>query len=127
MTGGIVATERAVQRSILAMAGRCFPDVLIHHSPNGVFLGSAKSRAIRGGAAKGDGTKAGWPDLECYWQGGMLFIEVKRSKGGVVSDNQEAMHERLCALGWPVSIVRSQEEAHAALCAAGAPCAGVIA
>jgi len=50
--------------------------------------------------------------------------EGKRLKGGVVSDAQKALHERLSAIGWPVSIVRSQDEAHAALSAAGAPCVG---
>ena len=120
-------TERAIQRAILQMAGLCFPDVVIHHSPNGTYLGSARDKAIRGGASKGDGTKAGWPDLECFWQGGGIFLEVKRPKTGVLSDNQKAIHERLSAIGWPVTVVRSPIEAHAALCAAGAPCRGVLA
>lgn len=125
--GGGIPTERQIQRAILQMAGLCFPDVVIHHSPNGTFLGSAKDKAIRGGASRGDGTKAGWPDLECFWQGGGIFLEVKRPKTGVLSDNQKAIHERLSAIGWPVTVVRSPIEAHAALCAAGAPCRGSIA
>lgn len=124
--GGGIPTERQIQRAILEMAGSCFPSVVIHHSPNGTFLGNAKDKAIRGGASKGDGTKAGWPDLECFWQGGGLFLEVKRPKTGVLSDNQKAIHERLSAIGWPVTVVRSPNEAHAALCAAGAPCRGHI-
>jgi hypothetical protein len=126
-SGGVsIPTERQVQRAILQMCGLLFPDVVIHHSPNGTFLGSARDKAIRGGASKGDGTKAGWPDLECFWQGGGCFLEVKRPKTGVLSDNQKAIHERLSAVGWPVTVVRSPDEAHAALCAAGAPCRGTL-
>ncbi len=40
---------------------------------------------------------------------------------------RDAIHlERLTAIGWPVSIVRSQDEAHAALLSAGAPCRGQV-
>ena len=123
-----VPTERATQREILAMCGKCFPDVFIHHSPNGAYFGgSDKVRRMRGGIMAGDGCKAGFPDLVCYWNGGHLLIEVKREKGGVISDAQKALHERLSAIGWPVSIVRSQDEAHAALSGAGAPCVGMLA
>ncbi len=122
-----VPTERATQRAILAMCGKCFPDVFIHHSPGGAQLaGNDRARFKQIGALKGDGFKPGFPDLTCYWNGGHLLIEVKREKGGVVSDAQKALHERLSAIGWPVSIVRSQDEAHAALCAAGAPCVGFL-
>ncbi len=123
----ITPLERQVQRSILAMCGKCFPDVVIHHSPNGAQLaGDKRSRFKQIGALKGDGTKPGWPDLECFWDGGGVFLEVKRAKGGVVSPAQEAVHARLSAIGWPVAVVRSPDEAHAALCAAGAPCRGVL-
>lgn len=123
-----IPTERQTQREILAMAGKCFPDVFIHHSPNGAYFGgSDKVRRMRGGIMAGDGCKAGFPDLACYWDGGHLLVEVKREKGGVVSDAQKALHDRLSAIGWPVSIVRSQDEAHAALTAAGAPCIGRMA
>lgn len=126
MPGGI--TERQVQRSILEMAGACFPDVLIHHSPNGAYLGNtARDRAIRGGMLKGDGTKAGFPDLICIWQGGTAYIEVKRPKGGVTSDDQKRIQGRIAELGWPVATAKSANDAHAFLKACGAPCRGEIA
>ena len=123
-----IPTERDTQRAILKMAGRCFPDVFIHHSPNGAYFGgSDKVRKMRGGIMAGDGVKAGFPDLVAYWQGGHMLLEVKRAKGGVVSDAQKALHERLSAIGWPVSIVRSPNEAHDALADAGAPFVGRLA
>lgn len=123
--GGL--TERQIQRAILAMCGKLFPDVLIHHSPNGAQLaGNATSRFKQVGALKGDGTKSGFPDLLCLWNGGGALLEVKRPKTGRISPDQKALHERLEAIGWPVSIVRSPDEAHAALRAAGAPCRGII-
>jgi hypothetical protein len=124
--GGL--TERQIQRAILAMCGKLFPDVLINHAPNGAHLaGDKTSRFKQIGALKGDGLKVGWPDLSCYWPGGHLLIEVKRPKTGRISPDQKALHERLEAIGWPVSIVRSPDDAHAALCAAGAPCRGALA
>lgn len=119
-----IPTERQVQRAILQMCGACFPDVFIHHSPNGAFLGSARDKAIRGGVMKGDGTKAGFPDLICLWNGGLAFIEVKRPKNSVTSDAQKAVQERLTALGWPVATAKSPDDAHAFLKGCGAPCRG---
>ena len=117
-------TERQVQRAILQMCGALFPDVYLHHSPNGAFLGSARDKAIRGGALKGDGTKAGFPDLICLWSGGAAFMEIKRPKNSSVSDEQKACHERLTSLGWPVAIIKTPEAAHAFLVKCGAPCRG---
>ena len=114
--------ERQVQRGILAMARQLFPHVLLHHSPNGAHLAGGHA-----GPLLGDGMLPGYPDLACYWGGGgHLLMEVKRTKGGVVSDAQKAVHERLGTMGWPVSIVRSQDDAYHALRAAGAPCVGVL-
>lgn len=121
-------TERAVQRDILRMCGTLFPAVFLHHSPGGAQLaGNSISRFKQIGALRGDGFKAGFPDLACYWQGGHLLIEVKRPKTGRISPEQQSLHERLSAMGWPVAVVRSTDEAHAALCAAGAPCVGNMA
>ena len=121
-------TERQIQRAILEMCGKLFPDVFIHHSPNGAFLGSnPRDRAIRGGALKGDGTKKGFPDLLFVWNGGVAFIEVKRPKGSTTSDEQKAVQERLRELGWPVATAKSANDAHAFLKSVGAPCRGEIA
>ncbi len=117
-----VPKERVTQRAILRMAGMLFPDVFIHHSAVVKLTGGKEARARQMGAMKCDGFKPGFPDLLCLWRGGGLLIEVKREKGGVISDAQKGVHERLQALDWPVSIVRTVDEATNALRAAGAPC-----
>ena len=127
--GGVrpIPKERVTQRAILKMCGKLFPDVFIHHSAVVKLTGDREARARQMGALKCDGFKPGFADLLCLWNGGGKLLEVKREKGGVVSEVQEALHERLQAIGWPVAVVRSIDEAHAALCAAGAPCRGNLA
>ena len=127
MAGG-PPTERSIQRAILEMCGRCYPRVFIHHSPNGAFLGSARDKAIRGGVMKGDGTKAGFPDLICLWAPAKgCLIEVKRPKTGVLNDNQKLVHGRLDEIRWPVAVVTSVKEAYDFLYECGAPRDGVLA
>lgn len=123
-----VPTERQTQRAILKMAAVCFPEVLLHHSPGGAHLaGNNTARFKQMGALKGDGMKVGFPDLIALWTGGLAFLEVKRPKGGKVSDEQLAMHERIEALGWPVAVIKSVPEAHSFLLNCGAPCVGELA
>lgn len=72
----------------------------------------------------GDGMRKGFPDLIAIWDGGVSFLEVKRAKRAVVSDEQEALLKRLSDMNHNVAIVRSVEEAHAFLKGCGAPCVG---
>lgn len=117
-------TERQVQRSILKMAGTCFPDVYITAVPNGAHLaGNDVARFKQMGALKGDGLKIGFPDLICLWSpGDGCLIEVKRPKKGKLSDEQKAVHQRLIDLCWPVTTVTSIDEAYTFLRQCGAPC-----
>jgi len=117
-----IPTERQVQRAILQMCGICFPRVFIHHSPNGLYLGSARDKAIRGGAARGDGTKAGFPDLICLWSPARIaLMEVKRPKAGRLTDTQKDIHDRLDDIRIPVAVVTSVREAYDFLFSLGAP------
>jgi hypothetical protein len=69
--------------------------------------------------AKRAGLDASWPDLTLFvlrpkdgggfWPG--LFIELKRRKGGTVSPEQRAMHERLRCQGYRVEVCRGADEA----------------
>jgi hypothetical protein len=105
------------------MIGTCFPDTIVHHSPNGAHLaGSPSSRFKQMGALLGDGMKKGWPDLICLWDGGVAFMEVKRPKRSVTSAEQTAMLTRLIDMGWRARIVKSVDEAFDFLKEAGAPC-----
>ncbi len=121
-------TERAVQRQILAMCGRCFPDVFITAIPNGAHLaGGDVARFKQMGALKGDGLKVGFPDLLLLWPHGKgALIEVKRPKLGKLSDAQTALHARLSAVGWPVTVVTTEEEVFRLLRFCGAPWNGVL-
>lgn len=124
-----IPTERSVQRAILQMCGTCFPDVFIHHSPNGSKLaGSLRDRQVAGGILRGDGVKAGWPDLICLWAPGKgCMIEVKRPKTGKLTEDQINVHARLLGIGWPVKTVNNVDDAYAFLKELGAPCRGRMA
>jgi hypothetical protein len=117
-------SERQIQREILDMCGKVFPDVLLAHVPNGTHLfGNDAERARQMGTLKGDGLKVGFPDLIVLWDGGCGFLEVKRP-GGKLSDRQAAMHAKLVAIGHHVAKVESPFEAQSALLAWGAPATG---
>jgi hypothetical protein len=114
-------SERQIQRSILAMCGVAFPDVLIAHVPNGAHLsGDDRARCMQMGALKGDGLKIGFPDLIAIWNHGVAFLEVKRP-GGKLSPQQLIMHVRLNELGFTPAVVTSPGEAFAFLKERGAP------
>ena len=87
---------------------------LVHGDSSGVRvpIGCAM-KMKRAGAIKG------WPDLflpvgsstkSFKWHYG-LFIELKRRRGGVVSDEQKEIHELLREQGYKVEVAKGAEEA----------------
>lgn len=53
----------------------------------------------------------GWPDRIVLLPGGVLvWVELKRPKGGVIAPAQYVAHEDLRRLGQHVCVVRTQEE-----------------
>ena len=89
--------------------------LLVHGDSSGVRvpIGCAM-KMKRAGAVKG------WPDLflpvPCESQPGQyyccgLFIELKRRRGGVVSSDQQAVHDLLREQGYRVEVCRGAEEA----------------
>lgn len=66
---------------------------------------------VEGARKKRIGCLAGWPDGAVWHDGRVVLLELKRSRYGVLSDAQRALHPRLAAMGHPVSVVRSVEEA----------------
>lgn len=120
--------ERQTQRSILSMAGRCFPQVFIFHVPNGAFLaGTERERKRQMGVLLGDGLKPGMCDLVCLWNHGIAFMEVKRPgyRPSDVSPAQREIHQLLAERGFPVRIVTNDEEAFLFLREHGAPWSGL--
>ena len=106
--------ESLVQRAILDRLR--FLGVLAVHIPN-----EGKRSARSGQRLKGDGMRAGWPDLACYQNGRHALLEVKRPgyTASSVSQNQRECHAILDEHGFPVAIVTSQDEAVDALRLAG--------
>ena len=84
---------------------------------------------VRGAKAKAEGVKRGVPDLmlpvtqklECNlgetqpygWHG--LFIEMKKVKGGVTSNDQLRWHEYLCNAGYKVVVCKGWIEGRNAI------------
>jgi hypothetical protein len=78
--------------------------------PNGAYLsGSAQQRGIRWRQLARIGAKAGAPDLVIEdpppeIPGTHVVVEMKRAKGGTLSPEQRATHERLKTRGWIVVV-----------------------
>ena len=93
---------------------RPIAEVLIH-VPNGAYLGAdAKTRAITMGKLIAMGVQPGVFDYLIpvpilRWPG--LWLEMKRTRGGVVSDEQKAFRRRMTALGWRCEIAKGWVEA----------------
>jgi hypothetical protein len=89
-------------------------------------LANAKS-AIEGARKKRRYCVPGWPDVGIWWRGTVVLLELKRGRGGALSEAQRALHPRLAAAGFPVAVVRSVPEALDAVAAAGVPLRGRVA
>ena len=71
-------------------------------------------RRPKGRGASGSGAMKGWPDLGVFWNERVAFVELKRERGGYLSPEQKAVHQRLAAAGFPVAVCRSVPMALAA-------------
>ena len=104
-------TEDELQKYVVQWLDASLPmGSVYHHSPNeGIRNISYKMKL------KALGTKWGWPDLELFvpdagWQNieakGAIMLELKRPKGGRVSDTQKDIHERLRDAGVYVAVCK---------------------
>jgi len=102
--------------------------LLILLPPDAVFTGWDLSNAgpVEGARKKRLGCIAGWPDCGVFWRGRVVLLELKRQRGGVLSDAQKSLHPRLAAAGFPVVVCRSLDDALAAVEAAGVPLRGRV-
>lgn len=94
--------------------GRKLSDLLIM-IPNGAYLGGdARQRAITMAKLKRTGFRAGVFDYLLPIPRGSypgLWLELKRRKGGVVSEEQLAFAAEMRALGWSIKVREGWEEA----------------
>jgi hypothetical protein len=106
--------ERPIHRAILAYLRLALPGAVIHASPNsfGDLHGPALARQVA--KAKHNGMLPGWPDIECFWRGHAIFLEVKAGRNGL-QDNQSAIGAALQGQGFRWGVVRSVDDAKAAL------------
>lgn len=106
----MIPTEHQEQAVFVRWFRIQFPAVRLFAIPNGAFLaGSIGQRAAQMRKLKAEGLDAGVPDI-CIpsWR---LWIEFKRTKGGVVSDAQMDWHEYLESIGDAVIVARGFEDA----------------
>lgn len=112
--------ERDLQKSIVLLAKRCFPQVLMAAVPNAHAAKSKDKRQAQrfGQARKKEGVVTGFPDLViCLPAGRVLLWELKAPKGST-SAAQNLVHARLFDMGHPVQVIRTIEQAAEALWAA---------
>lgn len=108
-------SERAIQRQMLVMVRRLFPECLIAHVPNG-----GKRNKLEAAHLKADGVLPGFPDLIITWLGGVAFPEAK-DREGTLSDSQKDVLTNLHSQGHPVGVFRHDRTLHDFLREAGAP------
>ena len=96
--------------------GRPIAEVLIH-VPNGGFFGVDRTAAaVIGQKLKQQGLQPGVFDYIVpvpIWSGACpgLWLEMKRTKGGVVSEEQEAFRKRMQDFGWRCDVARGWVDA----------------
>ncbi|GAA4827267.1 hypothetical protein GCM10023232_26900 [Sphingosinicella ginsenosidimutans] len=108
-------SERAIQRHMLVMVRRLFPDCMIAHVPNGGRRGKLEAAHL-----KADGVLPGFPDLIITWPGGAAFPEVK-DRDGAVSASQKEVLATLHSQGHACGVFRHDRTLHDFLRAHGAP------
>jgi hypothetical protein len=101
-----IPTEHEEQRELVKWFRQTHQGIRIFAIPNG----GARSMATAG-RLKAEGVIRGVPDLFCpEW---LLWIEMKRQKGGAVSAEQKDWHEYLKNIGHRVLVCKGAEDAKA--------------
>ncbi|KKK91125.1 hypothetical protein LCGC14_2716110 [marine sediment metagenome] len=101
-------SEFDLQKAVVQFLEIALPlEAVFFHVPNG----EKRSKATAG-KLKAMGVKPGVPDIFILYGSLTYFIELKRPKGGVASDDQNIMQERLRCAGAAVMMgnCRSVEE-----------------
>jgi len=92
-----IPTEHHEQALFVQWFRRTYPGVLIHSIPNGGHRSASTAIAL-----KVEGTVKGIPDLFIpEWR---LWVEMKRTKGGSLSQDQKIIIEYLKSVGYQVIV-----------------------
>ncbi len=97
-----IPTEHTEQAKLVGRTRTFYPDVEVFAVPNGGLRN--KKEAVR---LKAEGVTAGIPDLVFAEPRGRyhgLYVEMKRRKGGRVSEEQHKKHRKLRQRGYKVLI-----------------------
>ena len=114
--------EQDMQGALCRYLDRTLPkDCFYFSCPNGGWRSPIEAAIF-----KGQGVKAGVPDLIFAYQGRMYALEMKSEKG-TLTISQRGVHEQLRIAGVRVEVARSFEEAIERLREFGIPVAGRIA
>jgi hypothetical protein len=97
-------TEHLEQREFVSWFRKTFPGVRIFAIPNGGYRNLATAARL-----KAEGTVAGVPDLFIPAWG--VWIEMKRAKGGSLSDKQKDWRFYLIGCGYTVIVAHGKIEA----------------
>ena len=113
MTDKLIPTEDEEQMAVIDWAERMTPIYpalkLLHHIPNG-----GKRSKAEAGRFRAMGVKSGVPDLFLPVPRGKfhgLWIEMKRTKDGKVSENQKWWLKALNSLGYSAQVAYGAEQA----------------
>jgi hypothetical protein len=99
-----IPTEHEEQRELVKWFRQTFDGVRIFAIPNGGARSITTATRL-----KVEGVSAGVPDLYVpLWK---LWIEMKRTKGGVVDKSQKDWHDYLKSIGDRVIVCRGADEA----------------
>lgn len=94
-----IALEEDEQGAFVTWFEMQYPNVLMFHIPNGAGVGIKLGKRL-----KKMGLKSGIPDLMVpAWK---LWIEMKRVKGGKLSDNQQRIIGHLRSVGYRVIVAQ---------------------
>ena len=116
MTLSFVETEDQLQIRVAQWLDLALPPGAVwHHSPN-----EGNRHVAYKVKQKRMGTKAGWPDIEIFVPGDQskvgisisIFIELKRPKGGKLSENQAMVRDKLELAGCFWQLCRSIDQVH---------------
>tara|TARA_R100000315_G_scaffold35184_1_gene14541 strand:+ start:4372 stop:4866 length:495 start_codon:yes stop_codon:yes gene_type:complete len=113
-----VPTERQEQVRVAKLLDQL--GLLWCHVPNEGHGRRGKEGAIRGARLRAEGLKSGVPDILVFDKNSRpgsvgLAIELKRQKGGRVSEDQKRWLEELEKRGWVCKVCRGFDEVHQVL------------